>query len=243
MFNLGRIPQVVKNLLIINGLFFLATLVIGQVYHTNLNRVLGMYYFESEFFRPYQLVTYMFMHGGFYHILTNMFMLWMFGTNIENVWGPKRFLTYYLITGVGASLFHFGIDFYQVNSVISNLTPEMVEMVKTEGYDVYQQGMQYNNDDMNKLNGLLNFPLVGASGAIFGILLAFGVLFPNLKMIPLFFPIPIKAKYMVMFMGVFELYVAFQNSPNDNIAHFAHLGGMLFGYLLLKYWKADTPIY
>ncbi|UTW64713.1 rhomboid family intramembrane serine protease [bacterium SCSIO 12741] len=236
-------PQVVKNLLIINGLFFLATYVVQQVYHENLNQVLGMYYFESESFRPYQLVTYMFMHGGLYHILTNMFMLWMFGSNIENVWGPKRFLTYYLITGVGASLFHFGIDFYQVSSVMSNLTPDMIEIVKSEGANVLQQGMNYNNPDMAELNQLLNVPLVGASGAVFGILLAFGMLFPNLRIIPLFFPIPIKAKYMVMFFGAFELYVAFQNSPGDNIAHFAHLGGMLFGYLLIKYWKADTPIY
>lgn len=220
-FNL--LPLVVKNLLIINGLFFLGTWSAASV-GVDLGDILGLHYPLSESFRPYQLITYMFMHGSFMHLFFNMFALWMFGNTLENAWGPKRFLTYYIITGIGAAICHYTIVHFEIQQVIdninaSNFSPEEVTMYTRE---------------------VMNAPVVvGASGSVFGILLAFGMMFPN-TLLYIYFAIPIKAKWFVVLYGAAELFSGLKGSPGDNVAHFAHLGGMLFGFILIKYWQKKS---
>ncbi len=232
------LPPVVKNLLIINGLFFLAMLAFQSAFQMDLSKYLGLHYVASENFSPYQFVTYMFMHGGMGHIFFNMFALWMFGKTLEEVWGPKRFLTYYLVTGIGAAVIQTIITFIRIQSIEASLTADLIDVVYREGGAILDQGMNYQNLAMAKLNLMINTTTVGASGAVFGLLLAFGMLFPN-SVIYLYFAIPIKAKWFVMIYGAIELYSGIANNPSDNVAHFAHLGGMIFGFFLIKYWKRN----
>lgn len=234
----SAIPPVVKNLIIINIIMLLATYILSMR-GIDLTSILGLRYFQSPEFRPYQLVTHMFMHGGFTHLLFNMFALWMFGRVLEGVWGPKRFFIYYFVTGLGAALLHTFVNFIEFQSVASKMTPEAVQMVMTQGTEIFNQGKNFSDPIAGKLNLLLNIPTVGASGAVFGILLGFGMLFPNTQLMLLFPPIPIKAKYFVMGYGAIELYLGLTQS-GSNIAHFAHLGGMLFGFFLIKYWNKNT---
>jgi len=229
------LPPVVKNLLIINGLFFLATMALSR-YGIDLVEMLGLFIPQSEYFRPHQLVSYIFMHGGMNHIFFNMFALWMFGNSIENYWGGKRFLIYYMVTGLGAGFIHLGVMEFQLFSVMKDLSLDQIEMVKTEGSAILQVGQNYSDAGLSQLNLLLNTPTVGASGAVFGLLLAFGMMFPNAQ-IYLFFLLPIKAKYFVIGYGLMELFSGVSNRAGDNVAHFAHLGGMVFGFILIKYWR------
>lgn len=231
-------PPVVKNLLIINGLFFLASMVLADRFQFSLSNALGMFNWESPSFRPYQLVTHFFMHGDFPHILSNMFALWMFGSVLENTWGSKRFLIYYLFTALGAAVLHQVINTVEIYNLKQHLDPETIEMVKRDGRELLLSSRNYIDKDAGSLNLALNIPTVGASGAVFGVLLAFGMLFPN-TLLYLYFAIPVKAKYFVAGYGLIELYLGIQNNPGDNIAHFAHLGGMLFGFILLKYWNKN----
>jgi membrane associated rhomboid family serine protease len=213
------LPEVVKNLLIINGLFFLITIVVGNRFNIDLNQLLGLHYPQSEAFKPYQIITYMFMHGNLPHIIMNMFALWMFGTNIENYWGGKRFLIFYIVTGLGAAFIHYLVLYFSL--VLPTLSE--IEALQSMG--------TIDNADANSIP-----PVVGASGAVFGLLLAFGMLFPE-QMIYIYFAIPIKAKYFVILYGLIELSTGIYNSSADKVAHFAHLGGMLFGFILIKYWR------
>jgi membrane associated rhomboid family serine protease len=261
------LPTVVKNLLIINGLLFLATWVFQNQYGTDLTDYLGLHYFSSTLFRPYQLVTYMFMHGGLDHIFFNMFALWMFGNVLENFWGSKRFLIFYMVTGIGAALIYLayqGVQYQQVHSaidaLIANPTPEgYIELMRNH-FSAFMEVPEVNSQiqafasewgthlnqphylnvaltDINQLLDLkINTPMIGASGAVFGVLLAFGMLFPN-TLLYVYFLIPIKAKYFVIIYGLIELFSGIRNNPTDNVAHFAHLGGMLFGFILIKYWQ------
>jgi membrane associated rhomboid family serine protease len=229
------LPPVVKNLLIINGLFFLATITLTQF---DLVEMLGLHPFESQLFKPYQLVTHFFMHGGLMHIFSNMLALWMFGNALENYWGGKRFLIYYLFTGLGSAALHLGILEFQIHSLLSEISPENIEIVLRDGAGVLKGFQNYTDPQMAKLNMLLNTSTVGASGAVFGVLLAFGMMYPN-TIIYVYFALPIKAKYFVMLYGAWELYSGIQNNPSDNVAHFAHLGGMLFGYFLIRYWNKN----
>ena len=171
------------------------------------------------------------MHGSFTHLFFNMFALWMFGKILENIWGQKKFLIYYMITGIGAAAIHLVFCQYQIIN-ISNQIPELVN-IAIEGK--YNPSIPLSK----KLTQLIITPTVGASGAVFGLLLAFGMLFPN-ALLYLYFAIPIKAKYFVIGYGLIELYAGISNNPADNVAHFAHLGGMIFGYFLIKYWKKET---
>ena len=241
--NFRNIPPVVKNLLIINGLFFLATIVFKD--QINLTEYLGLHYWGSDGFYPHQLITYMFMHSSFdfTHILFNMFAVWMFGRVLEGVWGSKRFLIYYIVTGLGAGIIQLLVAHFRLASIMDMLTPEAYQFLISNGYDLIQGGKgptEFVNDPtfVNAVL-LMNGTTVGASGAVFGILLAFGMLFPNTELMLLFPPIPIKAKWFVLGYGAIELYMGFANNPNDNVAHFAHLGGMLFGFILIKMWKKD----
>ena len=255
----NMLPPVVKNLLIINGLFFLATFTMEQQ-GVDLTRYLGLHYFESEYFAPYQYITYMFMHGGFSHILFNMFALWMFGASIENFWGPKKFLIYYFVTGIGAAFLQTGVNWLSISSIHSAVdaykampTPETFMVLANDYFSSFPVNPQFiqqwtleptnqqaiaetYNFIQNALDVVVNIPTVGASGAVFGLLLAFGMLFPN-SIIYVYFALPVKAKYFVMIYGAIELYSGFANNAGDNVAHFAHLGGMLFGFFMIKYWN------
>lgn len=217
MFN--RIPPVVKNLIIINIIMYVATVLIGDVMYEKFS----LFYFSSQWFRPYQFLTHMFMHGGFFHILFNMYTLFIFGSVLENVWGGKKFLLYYLVTGIGAALVHSGVMFVEASSLMNS-------------YEAGNMVAQY------KLSSIYNTPTVGASGAIYGLLLAYGMLFPNNVMQLLFPPIALKAKYFVLIFGALELFLGISDS-GSNIAHFAHLGGMIFGYFLLVYWRKNNRMY
>jgi membrane associated rhomboid family serine protease len=233
------LPPVVKNIIMINVLMLLAYYAAGSVFGTDLNSLLGLYFPKSEHFMPVQIVSHMFMHGGFWHLFFNMYALYIFGQILESTWGPKRFFIYYIVCGLGAALTHESVIAVQYNHLVQSLSAENLNMVLNEGAALFKQGQGFSDPEMLKLQMLLNTPTVGASGAVFGILLAFGVLFPNTQLMLLIPPIPIKAKYFVLIYGAIELYLAL-TQPGSNIAHAAHLGGMLFGYLLLRYWRKTT---
>lgn len=236
------LPPLVKNLLIINGLLFLATVSLQTSnFRIDLYGFLSLHTFRSPDFSPYQFITYLFMHGGFTHLFFNMFALWMFGNVLEQVWGSKRFFVYYFVCGIGAAIIHLIVLEIQLQSLMRQMDPMAISQVMREGADILQQGKNYVDSQMGSLNILLNTRTVGASGAVFGILLAFGMLFPN-SVIYLFFAFPLKAKYFVMLYGALELYLGISR-PGSNIAHFAHLGGMVFGYLLIRYWKSKGRMY
>ena len=211
------LPLVVKNLLIINIIFYLATWAAEVVWRIDLAQYLGLHYIGASDFRPYQFVTYMFMHGNFAHIFFNMFALWMFGNTIENAWGPKRFLIFYFVCGIGAGLTQELVQYIQLHDIVQNY-----QAVRINGQNIPV------GDYLNMLT------TVGASGAVYGILLAFGMMWPNSR-IYIYFAIPIKAKWFVIIYGLIELFSGF--SSVDNVAHFAHVGGMLFGLILILYWR------
>jgi membrane associated rhomboid family serine protease len=233
------LPPVVKNLILINVVMLIADFTAKSVFGTDLTTILGLYFPKSDKFMPLQIITHMFMHANFMHLFFNMFALYMFGGILENVWGPKRFLIYYMVCGLGAAFVHETVIMFQYNKLINAISPDNLQQVINNGATVLNEGKQYADATMRDLQMLLNVPTVGASGAIFGVLLAFGVLFPNTQLMLLFPPIPIKAKYFVIGYGAIELYLAL-TQPGSNIAHAAHLGGMLFGYILIRYWRKTT---
>jgi len=261
------LPPVVKNLLIINGLFYLATISFENAFGIDLDKLLGLHYFRSEFFRPYQFVTYMFLHANFGHILYNMFALWMFGYLLENVWGPKRFLTYYLITGIGAALVQTLVNWWDISTLqaaavsyssnpsldgfigfVRQYYPHYYQLEGTVRTFINEWSLSPGNpsfihqsisytDQLIKLQ--MDVPTIGASGAVYGILLAFGMMFPNM-LVFIYFLFPIKAKWIVIVYGAIELFSGISKNPSDNVAHFAHLGGMIFGFFLILYWRKKT---
>jgi membrane associated rhomboid family serine protease len=233
------LPPVVKNIIMLNIVMLLAYYAAQRVFGVDLNSILGLYFPKSDQFMPVQIITHIFMHGGFWHLFFNMYALFIFGQVLESTWGPKRFLVYYLVCGLGAALTHEIVIGFQYASVASKLDASSLEMVLNEGTQLFRQGQGFSDPDMLKLQMILNTPTVGASGAVFGILLAFGVLFPNTQLMLLFPPIPIRAKYFVMAYGALELWMAI-TQPGSNIAHAAHIGGMLFGYILIRYWRKTT---
>ena len=260
------LPTIVKNLIIINVIFYLATIAFRTALGVDLTDYLGLYFFKNDNFHFFQYISYMFMHGNFEHLFFNMFALWMFGNVLENYWGPKRFLIFYFVTGIGAAIVHtviIGVDYFGIQSAINtyaqNPTPAgFVDLVQSKLANTL------TSDKVASVNAFLNewqanamsnrnygfqsvelvqqllrsstgIATVGASGAVYGILLAFGMMFPN-QYIYLYFFVPIKAKWFVIGYGLIELASGIL-STGDGIAHFAHLGGMIFGYFLIKYWK------
>ena len=213
------LPPVVKHLLIINALLFLATFTLNR-FNVDLSDYLGLHFFLAKDFMPYQLLTYMFMHANFEHIFFNMFALWMFGNTLENIWGSKRFLLFYIVCGLGAGI-----------------CQEVVQFIDF-GMRTDWKGLAVLNDGMREVLNTWN--TVGASGAVYGLLLAFGMLFPNSR-IYLYFLFPIKAKWFIIGYAVIELFSGFFSS--GNVAHFAHLGGMLFGLILILIWKKKGKLY
>lgn len=237
---MNNIPTVTKNLLAINVLMFLALLV-AEKQGVDLNSVLGLHLFASEGFQPYQLVTYMFMHASVTHLFFNMFALYMFGRTLEYMWGAKRFLVYYLVAGIGAALVQEAIGMVRYHEALDGMSPLDVELVLSRGFDALREGKNFVNPQLAHLNVVLNSTTVGASGAIYAILLGFGILFPEERMFVFPVPFPIKAKYFVMGYVVIELYLGVSGSA-DGVAHFAHLGGMLFGFILILFWRNKGKI-
>ena len=231
---MNNTPPVTKNLIIINALCFFATMVVNRRFGIDLNDVLGLYFFKSHDFNLFQFFTYLCMHGDFTHLFFNMFTLWMFGRVLETVWGSQRFLFFYIFCGIGAGVVQ------EIVQTIPSL-PILHDMRLLEAYPPSEivpiGGASYTASQWLTLlyNRLPLHPVVGASGAIYAILLAFGMLFPNQPMYIIPFPMPIKAKWMIVGYVVLELYLGM--NVHDRIAHFAHLGGMLFGFLLIMYWK------
>lgn len=219
-------PPVVKNLIIINALFFLAEEILPNGLGNVLVERLGLYSWQSSNFHLYQLVTHMFLHGSLTHLFMNMFALWMFGRTLEYTLGSKRFLTYYMVTGIGAGLLQMAVGWIEI-ARLQAIAQEM------GGLTPYMQSVI-----MQRANVLT----IGASGAVFGVLLAFGMMYPNSIIMLLIPPIPIKAKYFVIGYGVIELLLGVVGS-RSGIAHFAHVGGMIFGFFLLYYWKKRGKIY
>lgn len=234
----GAIPPVTKNLIIINVIVWLAQVVMLRN-GVDLTEKFGLYYAESQGFRIYQLVTYMFLHDShsFSHVFFNMFAVFMFGRLLEQVWGSKRFLTYYMITGIGAGLVQMLVYFLRIQTLKSGMSDEALSDVYTQGFSLLQQNMNFTEVTRGTLNVMINAVTVGASGAVFGILLAFGMMFPNAELFIIPIPFPIKAKWFVMGYGAMELIFGVANRTGDNVAHFAHLGGMLFGIFMILYWK------
>ncbi len=257
MFNL---TPMVKRILIIN----VALLALGSILNIDLSHLFGVHYIFSENFYIFQYVTYMWLHAGIGHIFSNMFAVIIFGPMLERVWGSKRFLTFYLITGIGAGLLYGVADTIEKGNLkakteayISNPNPEdfyiYVHEYKSQRFDTVALGDfadEYYDDANNSnyieqsvsvvnqiYNDLTNIPMVGASGAVFGILLAFAMLFPNTELLLLIPPMPVKAKYLVFFYGLYELYSEINRTSGDNVAHLAHLSGMLIAYIILKYWQ------
>ncbi len=216
---LGSMPPVVKNLLLVNILMYVITMITGNFMYENF----ALFYFKSPFFKPYQLVTHMFMHGGFTHIFFNMYTLFIFGGVLERVWGSQKFLLYYFVTGIGAALLHLGVMYLQLQGYIADI----------------QEGNLYAQAN---IQALLTTPTVGASGAIYGLLLAYGMLFPNNVMQLIFPPVALKAKWFVLIFGALELLLGL-SGRGGNVAHFAHLGGMIFGFFLIMYWKKNNRMY
>ena len=232
------LPDIVKQLIIINVLFFLGSMSLGNTAYD----LLALHYPHNPKFAPWQVVTHMFMHGSINHILFNMFGLWMFGGTLAQMWGRNKFLFFYLSTGLGAAALQLGINYFQISTVVEQLVEAGYSAtVLTE---TLQSG-QYNTSWLNvisqtELSQLLtsfNMSMVGASGALYGILVAFAFLFPNTELMIIFLPIPIKAKYFVPILLASDLFFGFSSYSLGPIAHFAHLGGAVTGFIMMWYWK------
>ncbi|RYG16020.1 MAG: rhomboid family intramembrane serine protease [Chitinophagaceae bacterium] len=229
---MNNITPVVKNLLIINVIFYAATWLLRQQ-GLQLEEYLAVFYFDSPFFKIWQPITYMFMHGSTMHIFFNMFALYSFGSILEAHWGGKRFINFYLITGLGALALQWGVQAFEVYQI----TGSAINNLNT----LSQTGMSIA--DVETFRGIYSGPMVGASGAIFGLLVAFAVLYPNLEMYIMFIPVPVKAKYIIPVYIVIELFLGVARFEGDSIAHFAHLGGALIGFILVKLWRNKNTYY
>ncbi len=219
-----QIPIVVKNILIINVVLF----VISRFILTDVpfDRMLDLHYFKSDYFRPHQLITYLFMHGDISHLFLNMLGVYMFGSILESIWGPKRFLNFYLLCGLGAAAAQFG-EYY-----VSELKTFSDMELYYDAYSILEAKQDFYN----------NLICLGASGSLFGLLVAFAMMFPN-TYLHLYFVIPVKAKYLVIAYGLFELFSGFSNRGSDNVAHFAHLGGLLVGVIIMLIWKKNKSFF
>ena len=257
----SNIQPVTKNLLLLNVAMFLLTLFFESQGQTDLGRLLGAHYFNSPLFEPYQLVSHFFMHGGFFHIFMNMYILVMFGSFLERLWGPKRYFILYVAAALGSVILYNIVGYIQIEeykNIIGNseVIAGINGMIRENGFsvrsmeqlndDVYQTVVYASNHGIHTLEQLKAvqsyaaksyIPMVGASGAIFGLLAAFAILFPNTELMLIFPPIPIKAKWLIGGYFVFEVYSSFQNNAGDNVAHLAHVGGAIVGAILVLIWR------
>ncbi|MBP9792919.1 MAG: rhomboid family intramembrane serine protease [Flavobacterium sp.] len=237
-----EITPVVKQLLIINIIFF-----IGSQFVPIAEKLLALYYFQNPSFKFWQPLTHMFMHGNLMHIFFNMFALYSFGSTLEHFWGGKKFLFFYLSCGLGAALIHSGVNFYHfqegVNTLVSNgeNKSEILKILATGQYNLNWEQV-LSKADFENLIGAYATPAVGASGAIYGLLVAFAFMFPNAELMMMFIPVPIKAKYFVPFIVGMDLFsgVTGYSVFGGGIAHFAHIGGALIGFIMMWYWKKNS---
>lgn len=225
----GGLPVVTKNIIIINVIMFAATM-LAATRGLDLTKYFGLHYYLASDFKPHQFITYIFMHGSFMHIFFNMFGVFMFGQVLEQVWGPKRYLIFYIVTGLGAALAQYVVMHFQITDVLNAVNAEIESgrLSASDQAELINQKFDYLNRHV----------IVGASGSLFGLLGAFGMLFPN-QQLQLYFFIPVKAKWLVIAYGAFELFSGWKNDPMDNVAHFAHIGGLLVGVLLVLLWRRD----
>lgn len=250
----GNIQPVTKNLLLLNVAMFLLTLFFEyQGQGIDLGSLLGAHYFGTPLFEPYQLISHFFMHGNFFHILMNMYILVMFGSFLERLWGPKRYFILYVASALGAVLLYNSVGFFQILELKetihnSNAIAALNGLLRETGGHITDANLmeiaqRYGITTQVQYNALGDYaiksivPMVGASGAIFGLLAAFAILFPNTELMLLFPPIPIKAKWLIGGYFVFEVYSSFQNNAGDNVAHLAHVGGAIVGAILVLIWR------
>ena len=258
-----NLTPTVRNLLLINIAIFLIQSL--GLLPFDFGKQFGLHHIDSPLFQPYQLITHIFVHHGFSHIFSNMFALFAFGSMLETMWGAKRFLIFYMVCGLGASLLHSIIQYVEIKQFadvvhlyMENPTPLAFEAIMQQ----YTPRLYILNDEFvnnflehatnpqliseskrvvqSIFEGTRDVSMVGASGAIFGLLAAFALIFPNLELMLLFPPIPVKAKYMISIYILLEIYLIIANRPDDNVAHFAHLGGAFFGYIMLKIWYGNN---
>jgi membrane associated rhomboid family serine protease len=229
------LTPVVKNLLIITTLIFLAQVILARMFP--ITDMLALHYPASKSFGTYQLITYIFLHGDISHIFFNMFAVFMFGIAIEEHWGSARFLAFYMVTGIGAGLVQLAVAYFTIMYHSSFVTFDQLQDVYLNGHDLWAQNLNYIDIHKGAINTAINSSTIGASGAVFGILMAYGMIFPNRQMMLMFVPFPIKAKYMMLIYGVMEFYLGVARVQGDNVAHFAHLGGMLFAFFMIRYWR------
>jgi membrane associated rhomboid family serine protease len=246
---LNNIPQVTKNILILNILFFVLKYFF-QSKGIDLDSLLGAHYINSPLFQPYQVVTHFFMHADFFHIFFNMWLFVMLGGFLERLWGPKRFFIFYIASALGAFALYNIIGFYEI-SVLKSQLSSFIDMdfvnqiLRSDGGDLTQLNAfiskipleETSLNNLQKYVTLSSTPMIGASGAVFGVMAAFAILFPNTEFM-LYFAIPVKAKYLVGAYFVFELYQSF-NAPGDNVAHLAHVGGAIVGAILILIWRKN----
>jgi membrane associated rhomboid family serine protease len=238
-----NVTETVKQLIIINILFFVGTLALGDPAY----KMLSMYFPENPNFQVWQSISHMFMHGGFMHIFFNMFALYSFGSALESIWGSKKFLFFYISCGLGAALLHTGINYYYFQ--------DGVDVLMEQGFSKTDILAVLNGGSNNQIVPLLNSPsfqnfvsayfgtVVGASGAIYGVIVAFAFMFPNAELALMFIPVPIKAKYFVPGLVLVDLYLGVSGQSifggSGGIAHFAHVGGALFGFIIMWYWNKN----
>ncbi len=226
----GYLPPVTKNIIIISAILFAAKLLLASVKHIQLEDYLGLHNHLAPNFKPHQFVTYIFMHANFSHILMNMFGVYVFGQVLEQTWGSKRYLIFFILTGLGAAITQYIIMNYQITNLLEPFNAQFNSPLFTveQRAEMMQQKYDFLNANV----------IVGASGSLFGLLGAFGMLYPN-RMLYLYFFVPIKAKWLVIGYGALELYLGIQNSGSDNVAHFAHLGGLFVGIIIVLIWRKD----
>jgi membrane associated rhomboid family serine protease len=268
LFGSGRglsLPPVVKNIILINIILYVATVLFGDAPDGFMVRHLALHSVRSPLFEPHQIVTHIFMHGSVTHIFFNMFAVFMFGRILEQLWGSKKLLIFYTITGLGAAFVHLTVNYFQVNHMLDlvnqfnhspnyNLFDQIINKYlggpPSEALKSFKQEWFYKPDDASFIpqardivsrvaEMYIDIPTVGASGAVFGLLIAFAMMFPDVELMLIFLPIPIKAKYFVPFYALAELFFGVAGFKGDNIAHFAHLGGALFGFILVRIWKRN----
>lgn len=236
---MGRISETIKSLIIANVIFFAGTYLVGDV----IFRLFALYYFESPSFYVWQPLTHMFMHGGLMHILFNMYALWAFGSPVEHHLGSKRFLFFYFTAGLGAAFIHTGFNYYQVHTISEQIlqagwsSDDIHRILTTGEYDTNLL-KSVTREQLNTLFASYNVPAVGASGAVYGVLVAFGVLYPNAELMLIFLPVPVKAKYFIPGLIILDLFFGISGT-STGVAHWAHIGGALIGYLMIRHWQRN----
>jgi membrane associated rhomboid family serine protease len=268
--NQGAITPAILNLIIINAILFIASIILGSTYHINVEKLLGLHFPLNSNFKIWQIVTHMFMHADIFHIFLNMLSLWMFGTVLEKVWGAKRFLIFYFVCGFGAAICYLGVEYYNYLQVIKSadfflnhptantlliflnknsleISDELMNQINfwkanpnnIQMLDSFKHLVVDYKQSLANMDSRFASPMIGASGAVYGVLLGYGYLFPNTIIYFQLF-IPIKAKYLVFIYAGIELFSTWRHVPGDNIAHVAHLGGMLFGFILIFFWNKQN---